>query len=129
MNSELNAIKKLVVIFLIGFVVLFFVFALHTPTPDAPKTVAQIADDKNGTDNGALQLCHNWTDKNAKLGVGETVKEYYVVDKTKRRPRSEHVVVMEWRAQGSGLLMYSQCDVLYHGDTYFMKSAKSGMKE
>jgi hypothetical protein len=72
---------------------------LNEPPPYSGATV----------EDRAVSLCEQWTRQSAKLGVGEIVKTYSVVGE--KLPPGYYRVGLDWRAQGTGLLMQSVCEI------------------
>lgn len=71
----------------------------------------------------ATQTCEDWTRKHARLGVGEMIGDRRVDDKRDGYFR----IVLNWRSQGDGLLMASECRFVDKGKLFAMLGAESGL--
>lgn len=92
------------------------------PAPVAVQSSEEIHD---GHVRAALYACEQWTKTNARLGLGEIVDSYEV---DARVPAHHYRVRIDWRAQGSGLLMYSRCEYSEAGGVLTLVKGESGRK-
>lgn len=115
--------KRAGVLLLVAVVVAVGWYVLSAVNASAPQPHASAP----VTDaDGALYLCEQWTRHNAKLGVGDITDRYRVRNQAPKQ--GGEVVGIDWRAQGSGLLMQSVCEVKHVGTQFVMVSSEAAPK-
>ena len=94
----------------------------NAPPAKQPTAAESVADAHSTLVYGAIDACEKWTNHYAKLGVAKIVDEYELTQAV----RKDHVAVgIEWRAEGSGLLMYSSCEYEHSGSGSWLVKASS----
>jgi hypothetical protein len=92
------------------------------PKPAAPQTPEDI---RANFEWAAIGGCEIWTRANSKLGVGKIVGRYTLLEKNGNYRPDQVRAEVDYRAEGSGLLMRSICKYQRAGTDIMLLAADS----